>query len=216
MLRKSAVPPIIRTRRLVLRRQRPEDAPLIKQAVESSLAHLRASVAWAKNALPAHAALEARLAASAAAFDAGEAWAFTMFDAAETCVLGGVGLEPAEPALTALVGTDAIETGYWLRAKAIGHGFATEAVAALTEIAFTNLGARRVVVCHDPANGASAGVPRRLGFKPLGIVTDEVLPGRQAPDGSVRPATMVWVIDAVQTDEEHIKTTRRRSDDHRS
>jgi RimJ/RimL family protein N-acetyltransferase len=192
-----ALPPIVRTRRLVLRRQRPEDASLIKEAVDSSLDHLQASVAWAQHAPTPLASLEARLAASVAAFDAGEAWAFSIFDAAETQVLGGAGLEPAEPALTALVGADAIETGYWLRANATGSGFATEAIAALTELALTRLRAQRVVVCHDPDNSPSAGVPRRLGFKSFGVVSDRALPGRQAADGSVRSATMVWVIDSV-------------------
>jgi RimJ/RimL family protein N-acetyltransferase len=181
----------VRTARLVLRRQHPEHAPLIKEAVDQSLAHLRASVAWAQTPLTL-ADLELRLAGAATAFDVGEAWSYTIFDDAETQVLGCAGLEPAEPALTAIVGADALETGYWLRANAIGQGYATEAIAALVELAFNSAGVRRVAVCHDPANTASAGVPRRLGFSCLGVVPDESLPNRQAADGSVRPATMVW------------------------
>ena len=196
MLPAHSLPPVVRTPRLVLRRQRPEDAPLIKEAIDTSLAHLRASVAWAQSAPTALPALAARLAESAAAFDAGEAWAFTILDNTQTRALGGAGLEPAEPALVALVGPNAVETGYWLRADATGRGYATEATAALAELAFTQLGARRVVVCHDPANATSDGVPRRLGFRCFGTVTDALLPGRQAADGSVRPATTVWVLDA--------------------
>lgn len=191
-----SLPPVVRTPRLVLRRQRPEDAPLIKEAVDTSLEHLRASVAWAQSAPTPLPELTARLTASASAFDAGEGWSFTILDTAQTRVLGCMGLEPAEPALAALVGPDAVETGYWLRADATGHGYATEATAALTELAFTHLGARRVVVCHDPANAASDGVPRRLGFEHFGTVTDAELPGRQAADGSVRSTTKVWVLDA--------------------
>ena len=196
MLPTDALPAIIRTPRLVLRRQQPEDAPLIKEAVDTSLAHLRASVAWAHSAPTPLPALAARLARSAAAFDAGEAWAFTILDAGRMRVLGGAGLELAEHALVELVGPDTVEAGYWLRADATGHGYATEATAALTELAFTQLGARRVVVCHDPANAASDGVPRRLRFRCLGTVPDALLPGRQAADGAVRPATTVWVLDA--------------------
>jgi RimJ/RimL family protein N-acetyltransferase len=196
MLPTHSLPPLVRTPRLVLRRQRPEDASLIKDAVDTSLAHLRASVAWAQSVPTPLPALEARLAESAAAFDLGEAWAFTILDAAESRALGGAGLEPAESALVALVGPDAVEAGYWLRADATGHGFATEATAALTELAFTQLGARRVVVCHDPANAASDGVPRRLGFRCFGTLPAAMLPGRQAADGSVRPTTKVWVLDA--------------------
>jgi RimJ/RimL family protein N-acetyltransferase len=169
---------------------------MIKEAVDSSLAHLQSSVAWAQAAPTPLFALAAHLAQSAAAFDAGQAWAFTILDREQTRVLGGVGLERAEDALTALVGRNAVETGYWLRADSTGRGYATEATACLTELAFTRLGAQRVVVCHDPTNAASEGVPRRLGFQYLATVRNAVLPGRQAADGSVRPATKVWVLDA--------------------
>ena len=169
---------------------------MIKEAVDASLAHLRAAVAWAQSVPEPLAVLESRLAASAAAFDAGEGWAFTIFDANESTVLGAVGLEPAEPALAALVGPATLETGYWLRTTATGHGYATEATVAIVELAFTKLGARRVAICHDPENAPSAGIPRRLGFKCVGTVADALLPGRLSPDGSLRPATTVWVIDA--------------------
>lgn len=192
----QALPAEIRTARLVLRRQHPDDARMINDAVNTSLAHLQSSVAWAQAAPMSLATLTSRLAASAAAFDAGEAWAFTVLDLAESRVLGGVALERAEEALVALVGQDALEAGYWLRADATGHGYATEATACVTELAFTRLGALRVVICHDPSNAASEGVPRRLGFRCIGTVADALLPGRQAADGSVRPATKVWVLEA--------------------
>lgn len=186
----------IRTARLLLRRQHPDDAWMIKDAVDTSLAHLQSSVAWAQAAPFPLPALGAHLAASAAAFDADQAWTFSILDLAKTRVLGAVGLERAEEALTALVGDNALETGYWLRADSTGHGYATEATGCLTSLAFTGLGASRVVICHDPANAASEGVPRRLGFRCLGVVPDAKLPGRQAADGSVRPATKVWVREA--------------------
>lgn len=164
----------------MLRRQHPDHAPMINEAVDASLAHLQSSVAWAQAAPMPVAALAARLADAAAAFDAGRAWSFTVLDLPETRVLGAVGLERAEDALVALVGPDAIEAGYWLRADSTGRGYATEATACLTELVFSRLGAARVVICHDPANIASEGVPRRLGFRYFGTVADTVLPGRQA------------------------------------
>lgn len=175
---------------------------MIKDAVDTSLAHLQSSVAWAQAAPTPLPALAAHLAASAAAFDAGGAWAFSILDLAQTRVLGGVALERADDALVALVGSDAVETGYWLRADSTGEGYATEATACLTELAFTRLRARRVVVCHDPASAASEGVPRRLGFRCLGTVSNAALPGRTAADGSMRPTTKVWVLDASATSSE--------------
>lgn len=191
-----SLPLDISTSRVVLRRQRPEDARLIKDAVDSSLPHLQAAVAWAQSAPTPLPDLMAHLAASAKAFENDESWAFSIFDRGLSRVLGGVALERAEPALAALVGPGALETGYWLRADALGHGYATEATACLIELAFMRLDARRVVVCHDPLNSASAGVPRRLGFSCIGTVPDAELPGRQAADGSVRPTTTIWVLDA--------------------
>lgn len=169
---------------------------MIKDAVDTSLAHLQSSVAWSQTAPWPLSSLAEHLASSAAAFDAGESWTFSILDLDQTRVLGAVGLERAEEALVALVGPDAVEAGYWLRADATGRGYATEATGSVVQLAFFQLGARHVVICHDPANVASAGVPRRLGFRCLGTVADAVLPGRQAADGSVRPATQVWVLDA--------------------
>jgi RimJ/RimL family protein N-acetyltransferase len=196
----SLLPSEVRTARLVLRRQHPHDAPLVKEAVDSSLAHLQAAVAWAQSAPFPLATLVSRLAAAAAAFDAGHAWAFSIFDLEQTRVVGGAGLERAEAALTALVGPSAVETGYWLRSDATGYGYATEAVSVLTLLALTHLGAQRVVICHDPVNAASEGVPRRLGFRCLDTVSSTVLPGRLAANGSLRAATKVWVLDAPETD----------------
>lgn len=190
-----SLPAAFETSRLVLRRQHADDARLIEEAIDTSRAHLLRTVGWASAALASLPALTERLAASATAFDAGESWAYSILDSAQSRVLGGVALEHAEPALTALVGPGAVEIGYWLRADATGHGYATEAAAALVDLAFTRLGALHVVVCHDPANAESGGVPRRLGFERLGTVSEEVLPGRQAADGSIRSMTTVWVLD---------------------
>jgi len=180
----------------LLRRQHSDDAPLIKEAVDTSLEHLQASVAWAQTAPEPLRVLHARLAASATAFDAGDAWTFSILDQASTRVLGAVGVHQPGAALVALVGPGALETGYWLRADATGHGYATEATAYLVRMAFSRLRAQRVVVCHDPANVASEGVPRRLGFRCRGTVTAAVLPGRHAADGSIRAETKLWVADA--------------------
>ena len=174
---------------------------MVKEAVDASLAHLKSSVAWAQSAPLALPTLVARLATAAAAFDAGIAWTYSIFDPPGARVLGGVGLERAEDALIALVGSDTLESGYWLRADSIGRGYATEATAGVVELAFTRLGAPRVAVCHDPANVASEGVPRRLGFRCVGTIPNENLPGRLAADGSVRRSTKVWVLDAPQSAE---------------
>jgi RimJ/RimL family protein N-acetyltransferase len=192
----GALPEAIRTARLLLRRWHAEDAPLLKAALDGSLAHLKASVAWARHEPTPLQGVAARLARNAAGFNAGDDWVYGVLDPAGSRVLGGCGCERAEPALAALVGPDAVEAGYWLRADATGRGYATEATAALVRAVFDHLGARCVAICHDPANATSGAVPRRLGFRCVGTVSAQELPGREAPDGSVRPATTVWVLEA--------------------
>jgi RimJ/RimL family protein N-acetyltransferase len=58
-----------------------------------------------------------------------------------------------------------VEIGYVLNPDYQGHGYATEAGAALLELAFDGLGAHRVFARIDERNDASAGVLRRLGMR---------------------------------------------------
>jgi RimJ/RimL family protein N-acetyltransferase len=57
-----------------------------------------------------------------------------------------------------------VEIGYWLDAAATGHGFASEAAAALLDVADAMPGISRVEIRCDVNNTASAAIPRRLGF----------------------------------------------------
>ncbi|HYA08074.1 MAG TPA: GNAT family N-acetyltransferase, partial [Gaiellaceae bacterium] len=78
-------------------------------------------------------------------------------DRDEQVLLGGTGLHPR-------VGPGGLELGYWIRASATREGIATESSAALTRVAFEVCGADRVEIRIDPANKASFGIPRALGF----------------------------------------------------
>lgn len=57
------------------------------------------------------------------------------------------------------------EVGYLLKPEAAGHGYATEAAAALVAVAFTALDAHRVFGRIDARNDASGAVLRRLGMR---------------------------------------------------
>ena len=56
------------------------------------------------------------------------------------------------------------EIGYWVRTKYAGRGYITEAVAAITDFAFTTLKAERIEIRCDVKNKPSAAIPKRLGF----------------------------------------------------
>jgi RimJ/RimL family protein N-acetyltransferase len=82
-----------------------------------------------------------------------------------------------------------LELGYWLRTDATGKGLATEAAAALTQAAFTELRPGRIEIRCDPKNLHSARIPKRLGFRLEKILNADTL----TPAGEPRD-TMVWAM----------------------
>lgn len=174
----------IRTARLLIRCKRPADAPLLKRAVDSSLAHLRQWMPWAIYEPSELSAIEERIGRFQREFVSGRDRTYAIFNRAETEILGGVGLHPGERA-------DTLELGYWLRADSTGQGLATEAAAAVTQAAFAELDAKRVEIRCDPKNLRSARIPERLGFRLEKILIADTL----TPTGESRD-TMVWVMTA--------------------
>lgn len=147
----------IKTERLVIRCWNPEDAPLLKDAIDASIEHLRPFMAWAFNEPEELEKKIERIRIQRAKFDRGEDFVFGVFSADERRVVGGTGLHPR-------VGEGALEIGYWVHADEINQGYATEVSAALTRAAFEVWGVRRMEIHCDPRNLASASVPRKLGY----------------------------------------------------
>jgi len=63
------------------------------------------------------------------------------------------------------LGKDAREIGYWISARYIGNGYATEAVSALMKIGFEIEGLKRIEIHCAPANLRSQRVPEKLDFR---------------------------------------------------
>jgi ribosomal-protein-serine acetyltransferase len=82
------------------------------------------------------------------------------------------------------------EIGYWLRPAAVGHGFVTEAVQLLVDLAFGHLEARRVLISCDPRNEPSRKVAERAGFVREGRLRNAAL----APDGEPRDALVFALV----------------------
>ncbi|PRX18401.1 RimJ/RimL family protein N-acetyltransferase [Actinoplanes italicus] len=72
-------------------------------------------------------------------------------------------------------GPGTLEIGYWLRTPWTGRGLMTAAVRVMTRVALTLPGVERVVIRHDPANGASAAVATKAGFVEAGRDGDDVV-----------------------------------------
>lgn len=174
------------TERMVLRRYRPGDAVPLKQAIDSSLEHLRAFMDWSWAAPEPLQVVEDRVRASGEAFTSDGDFVYGAFSPDESELVGSAGLHRR-------LGLDALEIGYWIRASRVRQGLATEASAALTHVAFACCRVDRVEIRIDPANVASLGVPGKLGY-----ALDRVVPGELAPIrvGGPRRDAAVFVLHA--------------------
>ena len=156
----------IETARLVIRCWELRDAALLKEAIDSSLDHLRPRMPWAqKEPEDLNAKIE-RLRRWISEFDAGRDFFYGIFSRDETRVIGGTGLHTRR-------GPGTLEIGYWIRADSINQGFATETTEALTRAAFETDGIRRVEIHCDIDNVPSAAIPRKLGFTLETILKEE-------------------------------------------
>jgi RimJ/RimL family protein N-acetyltransferase len=165
---------------VVLRRYLDRDLEALLEAVSSSADHLRPWLAWA-SVEPLEPGLSDFISRSIEEFDRGTNFDYAIWDTAGTLLVGGCGLHPR-------LGPGRIEIGYWVRDGWLRRGIASAAARALTTTAFQLLGIEEVHIHCDEANTASAGVPRRLGFRLLRTVEEEA----DAPAEVGR--NMEWVI----------------------
>ena len=147
----------LETERLVIRCWDPRDAPLMKEAVDSSLDHLRPWMPWARDEPKPLEEKVQLLRCFRGEFDLGQQFVYGIFTADESEVVGGTGLHLRS-------GPNAFEIGYWIRASRVRQGLAAETSAALTRAAFEVCTVDKIEIHVDPANVASCGVPRKLGY----------------------------------------------------
>jgi len=170
----------IETERLVVRCYEPRDAPLLKDAIDSSLEHLQPWMPWA---LDEPQALEQKIElveSFRSSFVAGDNFTYGIFAADEAELLGGTGLHPR-------VGPGGLEIGYWVRASTTRQGIVTASSAALMRAGFEICEADRGEIRIEPRNEASFGVPRKLGFVEEATLRRR-LPGRDG--GPLRDVTI--------------------------
>jgi RimJ/RimL family protein N-acetyltransferase len=158
MERAQHTPPYrVVSERLVLRCYTPVDAPLLKDAVDSSLEHLRPWMPWAQEPASLDETI-ALLRRFRGRFDLDDEAIYGIFVPDGSEIVGGAGLHPR-------VAPGGLEIGYWIRSSRTGAGLATEAAAVLTRVAIELCGMDRVEIHVDPANAASLAIPRKLGYR---------------------------------------------------
>jgi RimJ/RimL family protein N-acetyltransferase len=172
----------IETERTVLRCWHPADGPLLKEAVDASLDHLREWMPWAMDEPEAVETKVQRLRRFRANFDTDKDYVYGIFSQDERQVLGGTGLHTR-------LGKGAFEIGYWISVTHINQGLATEISAALTRVAFEICGVGRVEIHCDPHNLRSAAVPRKLAHTHEATLRQRTVTSTGEPRD-----TMIWTI----------------------
>jgi RimJ/RimL family protein N-acetyltransferase len=157
------VPCEIRTTRLVLRVPAAGDGQAVAHSVLASLGELKPWMPWATDAYDL-AAAESWCRKSAGEFLLREQLQFLLALADGAGHVGNAGLFAFNWQ------TKKCEIGYWLATRHRGHGYMTEAVGALTRLAFDTLGMRRVQIDTDVRNVASRRVAERCGYALEGIL----------------------------------------------
>ena len=159
----------------MLRRWRVGDAVELEPILAANVEHL---CDWIPRRVSTPASvdrLSERLSEFSAAFDATREWRYAIFTADPRRLLGEVSLFPRVASTRVpFADADRVEIGYWLRADATGHGYATEAARAAADLALSLPSISHLTIQCDERNEASAAVPRRLGFS---LASTVVVPG---------------------------------------
>ena len=158
----------------------PQDAPALKEAVDSSLDHLRPWMPWAANepqSLDEKVQLLRRFRGN---FDLAEDFVYGVFSRDESEVVGGSGLHTR-------VGGGAFEIGYWIRENRSGEGLATELSAALTRVAFELCDIDRIEIHTEPENERSMRIPLKLDYREEARLRRRLY---AAPGGDLRDAVI--------------------------
>lgn len=171
----SDPPGRIETSRLILRVWSPDDASLLRAALDRSLDHLRPWMPWAAEEPRSLDDTRELLAEFRERFEAGEDFVYGIFDRTESEVLGGTGLHPR-------IGPGGLEIGYWIRVDKTGQGLATEAAGALAEAGSRLPGIDRIQIHCAPENVASRRIPEKLGFRLVETRKDD----EETPEGELR------------------------------
>ena len=116
-----------------------------------------------------------------ASLDSDQHYRYGIFDAARDLV--------GEVMLIGRGGDGALELGYWLHVDQVGQGYAAEASAALTRVAFELRGVDRVEIQCEPENVRSGVLASRLGYNL------EATLRRRANRGDMEPKDLqVWTL----------------------
>lgn len=141
----------------MLRAWRRTDAPLLKNAIDANLEHLRRWMPWALKEPSPLTAIEQRIDKFGQRFRADSEWNYAIFSEGEKMLYGSIDVRRSTT-------KGALEIDFWLGQGWTRQGYATEAVNALVDSAFALPNIDRLQIRCDVRNAKGAAVPQRAGF----------------------------------------------------
>ena len=178
---RADIPLELSTERLVLRAPHPDQAETVAAAVRDSFEALHRWMDWAAQ-IPTVAWQRNHKTEARAQHERGELLSFFLFRREDDTLVGACGLPRIDWELRCF------EIGYWCHTAYEGRGYVSEAVRALTQLAYQRFRARRVELRVSDANEKSWRVAERCGFVLERICRDD----GTHPDGSARD-TRIYV-----------------------
>lgn len=182
MTGKAAIAYRLETERLLLRCWSPEDAPVLRQALDKSDQHLRPWIPFMKDEPRTLEQTVDWVRTHRSNFDTDQMYRYGVF-------LKDSGELVGENMLLSRVGPGGLELGYWTHVDFGGNGFATEATCVMIRVAFELAGVERVEIHCAPDNAASAAIPARLGFSHEATLKDRA-PDTEGNDHDL----MIWTL----------------------
>lgn len=162
----------------VLRSYHPGDGPLLNEAVNNSLEHLRRFMPWAEQA-HSQAQSEKFCRTARAHYLLAEDFTLGIFSPAGDRVLGGTGFHLRQHSGSAGVA----EIGMWIRGEAAGKGLGTRALQAMLRWGFTEWPWQRLFWRCDVDNIASARTAEKAGLIKEGTIRGDII----SADNRMRP-----------------------------
>lgn len=175
----------ITTERLFLRMPLPGDGKVVHKAIMSSIAELKDWLPFARNDQSLE-ETEVNIREAHVNFLKRKDMRLLIFHQDTGQFIGSTGLHSPDWRIPKF------EIGYWIDSRFSGHGYMTEAVAGISDFAFSTLNARRLEIRCDKLNKKSRAIPEKLGFRLEGILVNEDLSvcGSQLRDTCIYSKTM--------------------------
>jgi RimJ/RimL family protein N-acetyltransferase len=187
------LPETVETERLILRAPRPGEGRVAHEAILETWDELRRWMPWARQPLSVE-QCEERIRELQAKRMARTALPMSMWLRDGGTFLGSADLHHLDWSVPSF------EVGFWVRSTCQRRGYVTEAVRALTRLAFEVLGAERVEIRCSHRNPRSQRVAERCGFtlegrlrnqtrEPTGELRDTLVYGLIRGDAAAQAAT---------------------------